>query len=111
MTKRQLSKLLATWQERLRLRDVAITAEFVRDLQSEGQDCHGLCWSDRAAPSATIQIRSTPIKEVPDRPVEWVLIHELLHVLMPDIQPAEYEEPAINKIAWALYRAYVSERP
>jgi hypothetical protein len=106
MTTRKLRQLLAVWQSRLRLQDVAITVEFVKDLKSEDQDCYGLCLSDRAQPAAHIQIRSDAVEGTEAPPHEWVLIHELLHVLMPDIQPAEYEEPAINKIAWALFKAY-----
>lgn len=111
MTQAELEMRLAVWQKRLRCQDWIITARMVEDLQSEGGDVYGLCWPNRSGPDAKISIRSNPCTDGTTQPYEWTLIHELLHVLLPKVKPKGHEEPAINKIAWALYRAYNPERP
>jgi len=80
MTTRQVEKLVAEWQHRLRLDDwdievVAIAAEKV-DHQLE---CYGLCYTTKNARAAKIMVAAGQVDP------ENTVIHELLHLVLDEV--------------------------
>ncbi len=112
MTLNQLKKLCSTWQERLRIKDWAISIRW----SSAGELPHeyGTTEYDPRQMAAEIILRPGNDPIYPDGGVEQTLIHELLHVVMHGDTDYEKEnimqERAINQIADALYYAYLPKK-
>lgn len=108
ITAKQLRPLCAFLQDELRLRDWSITLRVVRGLTVNGAPAWASvepCWN-----TMTAEICLRPEWDIHPalghKPVEWCLIHELLHIVFPAVRPANGEEAAINRVADALYRAW-----
>jgi hypothetical protein len=110
MTSPQLAALCEKWQDRIRyLRGWRITAKFVTAKQLPGK-YYGQNKYDRDAMTAEIIIlRPCDMrKRFQHAPIEATLVHELGHILMPDITDENKEgiEASIDKWAEVLMTAY-----
>jgi len=111
MTDQGLTRLLRQWQSRLRLRDWDITVKFAarEDISADGMTC-----MSPGLRTASIQICQPEQAKRPLGGQEWnteqVLVHELLHLCFPHVQPPEGSvenaefESGIDRVAWALVR-------
>jgi hypothetical protein len=101
MTTRELAAVCLVWQRRLRISDWRIKVEFVSAKKIPGRV--GSIVYDRAVREASICIRKKA-------PIEPTLVHELGHLLMPDITPENETgiEAAIDSYTEALIAAYDS---
>ena len=83
MTQIKLNKLTAQWQKRLRIQDWDISVQILNHgdfIKQAGFDALGACSCHSTKKQASIIIMH-PNEH--DEDVESVLIHELLHVVMP----------------------------
>ena len=78
----------------MRLRDWTITLKMVRGLEAGGSPAWGTCqpcWNTMTAeiclrPEWDVHVELGP------KPWAWVLIHECLHIVFPEVRPAVNEE-------------------
>lgn len=108
---RDLRPALAFLQDELRLRDWSITLRIVRGLVVNGAPAWASC--EPCFNTMTAEICLRPEWDVHPalgpKPMLWCLIHECLHIVLPEIRPANGEEAAINRLADALFRWWGQE--
>ena len=111
MTSRELKAICFVWQKRLRLSDWRVEVVLVGDKEIP-KNRYGDIKYDRSSKEATIRILR-PVamqKRFGKAPVEGTLVHELGHLIMPDITPDNRDaiEAAIDFYTEALTNAYDS---
>jgi hypothetical protein len=111
MTSRELSAVCFVWQKRLRLSDWRIEVVFVGDKELPKKKYGDIAY-DRSSKEAKIRILRPGAmrRRFGKSPVEGTLVHELGHLIMPDITPENEEaiEAAIDFYSEALTNAYDS---
>lgn len=107
MSQKSLDRLLSLWQKRLRIQDWDISASI---RPHETVDGYGLTNYNNKLMTATIRLCSpeTASATLGGQPylLEQTLIHELLHLEFAGEPATTQVEQGIDRIAWALYRAY-----
>lgn len=108
---RDIRPVVAFLQDELRLRDWTITVRMVPRLSIDGSPVWASCepcWN-----TMTAEICLRPEWDVHPalgpKPALWCLIHEFLHIVFPEIRPANGEEAAINRVADALFKWWEPE--
>ena len=119
MTLKTLSKLKSKWQKRLRIQDWDIELKLVRHNKfSCGESgLLGACFVESHKKCATVElVDERDVTNKSDDPTEIVLVHELLHVVMPMIDlklEADDSNPSyiayervVDQLAKTLVEAY-----
>lgn len=86
MTSKQINSLKAVWQKRLRIQDWDIEVRIVgipEMMDVSGSDDLGLCITQMSKKKARIFVRRAEDIEPHEDDQEIILVHELLHVVMP----------------------------
>jgi hypothetical protein len=110
MSDKELKQLCSQWQSVLRLQDWTIDPKFVKSSEMSGHnrgECHCIITQKEA------EIRLLP-EGLSDKPVELVLIHELLHCHLNSLHvPSDRddeEEQVINALSKTLYSFAITVR-
>ena len=104
-----LAKLASKWQKILRLQDWEVTIDFYRARDFTNADALGECTFNINSREGFIKILD-PIDYEGEYDLEWIVVHELLHLHFADwTAKNNYEcpvsgEQAIDSIAQALTR-------
>lgn len=86
MTTKQLHRLVALWQKRLRIQDWDITVSIHSEAEMKQQgyeDVWGICFVEIHKKRASIKINTAVGSDDSIDTFESVLVHELLHVMIP----------------------------
>lgn len=106
-----IKQLVKQWQKRLRLQDwrlrvvVLSESDMKQFLKENGRPADYICGATairQHEKSATVYLTNmSPSNRKLNDPLEVTVIHELLHLHFV----TDDEEPAIDSIAWALFKA------
>lgn len=102
----QLKERLAYWQEKLRLRDWRIETEITRERNFINVDCNAEIRYNLPNKTAFVHIVD-PIDfdDVFKQDMEWLLVHELLHLHLAPIGDEETPvEQAVESITYGLIK-------
>ena len=90
-----MEKCMEEWKEILMLHDWIIECRLVKELYNEGEECWGLNSHELVGRTSTISVRQyDPDKDntsVEKYCAEYILIHELLHLVYPVFTKDSYE--------------------
>lgn len=120
MTTKQLHRLVALWQKRLRIQDwdLTVTVHSEAEMAREGyENVWGICFVEIHKKRASIKISNAVGSDGSKDTFESVLVHELLHVMIPGrdlgVDVAEHEsaphiayERIIDQLSHILVEAY-----
>lgn len=119
MTTKQLNKLVALWQKRLRIQDwdIQLSLHTTADMNAMGHDdVWGICFVESYKKRAMIKMLYPQEINGTKDTFETVLVHEMLHIFMPGLDlkinleedSAEYKlyERIIDQMSHILVDAY-----
>lgn len=120
MTTKQLNRLVALWQKRLRIQDwdITVSVHSEAEMQRQGyEDVWGICFVEMHKKRASIKISEAVGSDGSMDTFESVLVHELLHVMIPgrdlgvDVENHESAphityERIIDQLSHILIKAY-----
>ena len=90
-----MEECMEEWKEILMLHDWIIECRLVKELYNEGEECWGLNNHELVGRTSTISVRQyDPDKDntsVEKYCAEYILIHELLHLVYPVFTKDSYE--------------------
>lgn len=114
----KLNKLLKVWQKRLKLQDWTVNLKVCRGDEFSDTNTWGTCWVHNTKKFANIRVLDAVALENEPTSQEVILVHELLHILLParnlgldakgdlaDLRATLFEE-AVDSLSFTLVEAY-----